>query len=175
MTNTTDSRNGAAASGNLSSMRLAELQALASGLGVKGTSRMRKSDLQDAIRAARGQGARTAGAPVAAATAVAPTVRSDAPAQSPADQGSGQPSGDARAPRAEGEAPRRSRRATRSAGSSEGDAAPQQRQGVRLVLAEHLERDPVRDAAVGTDPGAISRSDSKPRDAGLRGGRGGGR
>ncbi|MFI2105482.1 transcription termination factor Rho [Isoptericola sp. NPDC019693] len=118
MTNTTDSRNGAAASGNLSSMRLAELQALASGLGVKGTSRMRKSDLQDAIRAARGQGARTAGAPVAAATAVAPTVRSDAPAQSPADQGSGQPSG---------EAPRRSRRATRSAGSAEGDGAPQQR------------------------------------------------
>ncbi|MEU2201073.1 transcription termination factor Rho [Isoptericola sp. NPDC019482] len=127
MTNTTDSRNGAAASGNLSSMRLAELQSLASGLGVKGTSRMRKSDLQDAIRAARGQGARTAGAPVAAATAVAPTVRSDAPAQSPADQGSAQPSGDARAPRAEGEAPRRSRRATRSAGSAEGDAAPQQR------------------------------------------------
>ena len=42
MTNTTDSRNGAAASGNLSSMRLAELQALASGMGVKGTSRMRK-------------------------------------------------------------------------------------------------------------------------------------
>ncbi|MFE5338377.1 transcription termination factor Rho [Isoptericola sp. NPDC056573] len=128
MTNTTDSRNGTAASGNLSSMRLAELQALASGMGVKGTSRMRKSDLQDAIRAARGQGARTAGAPVAAATAVAPTVRSDAPAQAPADHGSGQPSGDARAPRADGaEAPRRSRRATRSAGSSEGDAAPQQR------------------------------------------------
>ncbi|MFC7879717.1 Rho termination factor N-terminal domain-containing protein, partial [Isoptericola sp. NPDC057391] len=83
MTNTTDSRNGAAASGNLSSMRLAELQALASDLGVKSTSRMRKSDLQDAIRAARGQGARTAGAPVAAATAAAPTVRSDAPAQAP--------------------------------------------------------------------------------------------
>ncbi|MEL7976995.1 transcription termination factor Rho [Isoptericola sp. F-RaC21] len=125
MTNTTDSRNGTAASGNLSSMRLAELQALASGMGVKGTSRMRKSDLQDAIRAARGQGARTAGAPVAAATAVAPTVRSDAPAQAPAEQSSGQ---SAPAARAEGaDAPRRSRRATRSAGSAEGDAAPQQR------------------------------------------------
>ncbi|SKC35338.1 transcription termination factor Rho [Krasilnikoviella flava] len=124
MTNTTDSRNGSAASGNLSSMRLAELQALASGMGVKGTSRMRKSDLQDAIRSAGGQGARTAGAPVAAATAVASTVRSDAPAQAPAEQASG----DVRAPRADGaEAPRRSRRATRTAGSSgDGDAAPQQ-------------------------------------------------
>ncbi|MGF0117660.1 transcription termination factor Rho [Promicromonospora sp. Marseille-Q5078] len=127
MTNTTDSRNGSAASGNLSSMRLAELQTLASGMGVKGTSRMRKSDLQDAIRAARGQGARTAGAPVAAATAVAPTVRSDAPAQAPAEQTiSGAPE---RAPRADGaEAPRRSRRATRTAGSAgEGEGAPQQR------------------------------------------------
>ncbi|MFB7799110.1 transcription termination factor Rho [Isoptericola sp. NPDC056134] len=147
MTNTTDSRNGAAASGNLSSMRLAELQALASGMGVKGTSRMRKSDLQDAIRAARGQGARTAGAPVAAATAVAPTVRSDAPAQSPAEQSSGQASGGARSPRADGaEAPRRSRRATRSAGSAEGDAAPQQR-----AAEAPAEQQPSRDEQRGSE------------------------
>ncbi|MEN5075329.1 Rho termination factor N-terminal domain-containing protein, partial [Isoptericola cucumis] len=79
MTNTTDSPN-ASASGNLSSMRLAELQALAAQLGVKGTSRMRKSDLQDAIRNQRGSGARAGSAPVAAASAAAPAVRSDAPA-----------------------------------------------------------------------------------------------
>ncbi|HWV77872.1 MAG TPA: transcription termination factor Rho [Isoptericola sp.] len=155
MTNTTDSRNGAAASGNLSSMRLAELQALASGLGVKGTSRMRKSDLQDAIRAARGQGARTAGAPVAAATAVAPTVRSDAPAQSPADQGSAQPSGDARAPRAEGDAPRRSRRATRSAGSAEGDAASQQR-----AAEAPAEQQPARNEQRGGEQRAAQQNDA---------------
>ncbi|MFE7406836.1 transcription termination factor Rho [Isoptericola sp. NPDC057559] len=150
MTNTTDSRNGSAVSGNLSSMRLAELQALASGMGVKGTSRMRKSDLQDAIRSARGQGARTAGAPVAAATAVAPTVRSDAPAQAPAEQPA---SSDARAPRAEGsEAPRRSRRATRSAGTAEGDAAPQQRAAADTA--------PAAQPARGTEQRGEQRSDS---------------
>jgi len=94
VTNTTD---------NLSSMKLAELQAVASQLGVKGTSRMRKSDLADAIRTRRGggqqQGAASAPAerrrpaaardeqpavaeqPVAAATATAQTVRTDAPAE----------------------------------------------------------------------------------------------
>lgn len=123
MTNTTESRNGAAASGNLSSMRLAELQALASQMGIKGTSKMRKSDLQDAIRAGRGQqgaasrparttqtsaaaapvaDAAVASAPVAAASTTAAAVRTDAPAQ---------------------DGQRRSRRATRTAGVAAADAA----------------------------------------------------
>ncbi|MCK9795785.1 transcription termination factor Rho [Isoptericola sp. 4D.3] len=143
MTNTTDSRNGSAASGNLSSMRLAELQALASGMGVKGTSRMRKSDLQDAIRAARGQGARTSGAPVAAATAVAPTVRSDAPAQPQAEQ----TTTGARAPRGDGaEAPRRSRRATRPAGAegTEAAPAPQQRAAETPAVSTAQQDQPAR-------------------------------
>ncbi|GHH78462.1 transcription termination factor Rho [Promicromonospora soli] len=54
MTDTTDNAQAAAGrtagTGALSSMRLAELQALAGDLGVKGTSRMRKSDLVDTIR-----------------------------------------------------------------------------------------------------------------------------
>lgn len=54
MTDTTDNAQPAAGraagTGALSSMRLAELQALAGDLGVKGTSRMRKSDLVDTIR-----------------------------------------------------------------------------------------------------------------------------
>ncbi|MEU4362534.1 transcription termination factor Rho [Promicromonospora sp. NPDC023987] len=54
MTDTTDNAQSAAGraagAGALSSMRLAELQALAGDLGVKGTSRMRKSDLVDTIR-----------------------------------------------------------------------------------------------------------------------------
>jgi len=54
VTDTTDNAQAAAGrtagTGALSSMRLAELQALAGDLGVKGTSRMRKSDLVDTIR-----------------------------------------------------------------------------------------------------------------------------
>jgi len=54
VTDTTDNAQAAtgrtAGTGALSSMRLAELQALAGDLGVKGTSRMRKSDLVESIR-----------------------------------------------------------------------------------------------------------------------------
>jgi transcription termination factor Rho len=46
---------GNARSGALSTLRLPELQALASQLGVKGTSKMRKSDLVDVIRARTGE------------------------------------------------------------------------------------------------------------------------
>jgi len=41
----------AALRGSLSTLRLTELQALASQLGITGTARMRKSDLVEAIRA----------------------------------------------------------------------------------------------------------------------------
>ena len=45
-----------APTGSLSSMRMAELQALAAQLGLKGTTRMRKSDLVAAIRLLLGYG-----------------------------------------------------------------------------------------------------------------------
>ena len=45
-----------ATGGSISALRLPELQAMAAGLGVKGTSKMRKSDLVEAISAARGAG-----------------------------------------------------------------------------------------------------------------------
>ncbi|GAA3213326.1 transcription termination factor Rho [Oerskovia jenensis] len=51
MTDTTDT----ARAGALSTLRLPELQALASQLGVKGTSKMRKSDLVDVIRSTSGE------------------------------------------------------------------------------------------------------------------------
>ncbi|PZR52091.1 transcription termination factor Rho [Xylanimonas oleitrophica] len=89
-------------------MRLAELQALASQMGVKGTSKMRKGDLVEAIRAGRSGGPAASGTtstPVAAATATAPGVRADAS------------HGETTA----SERPQRSRRATRPAGT---DAAP---------------------------------------------------
>ncbi|WP_336706472.1 transcription termination factor Rho [Oerskovia sp. USHLN155] len=65
MTDTTDT----ARAGALSTLRLPELQALASQLGVKGTSKMRKSDLVDVIRSTSGEKSapeRTAGASAAA-------------------------------------------------------------------------------------------------------------
>jgi transcription termination factor Rho len=52
--------------GGLNALRLAELQQMASGMGIKGTGRMRKSQLVEAIAAARGaSGAADAPAPAA--------------------------------------------------------------------------------------------------------------
>ena len=105
VTDTTETRGNA--SGSLSSMKLAELQALASQAGIKGTSKMRKGDLVEALSAGRTGGNGGAAAPVAAAATSAPVVRADASSEAPAA--------------------RRSRRVTRPAGadaSSEAAAAP---------------------------------------------------
>lgn len=82
---------GSARGGAVSAMRMPELQALAAELGVTGTSRMRKSDLVDAIQAKRaGGGERPAGRTRRAATRdagradAAPTAETTAPAASPA-------------------------------------------------------------------------------------------
>ncbi|WP_154795127.1 transcription termination factor Rho [Occultella kanbiaonis] len=71
MTETINTSTGSGRGGALSSLRLPELQALAAELGLKGTAKMRKSDLVTAIRAARSGG--DAGA--ATATDGAPTRR----------------------------------------------------------------------------------------------------
>ena len=55
-TMTTESANDAATRAALTAMRLPQLQAIASQLGVKGISRMRKSDLLAAIREAKSHG-----------------------------------------------------------------------------------------------------------------------
>jgi transcription termination factor Rho len=67
----------AATRGSIAAMRLPELQALASQLGISGTARMRKSDLQAAIRA------RLAGAEAPTAPARPRTRRAAAPAGPP--------------------------------------------------------------------------------------------
>jgi transcription termination factor Rho len=112
VTDTTETR---ATSGSLSSMRLAELQALATQMGVKGTSKMRKGDLVEAIRAGRaGQKAApaaAASAPVAAATATAQGVRADVA------HGEGEQQA----------APRRARRATRPASGEPAESPAEQR------------------------------------------------
>jgi len=76
-----------APSGALGTMRLAELQAVASGLGVKGTSKMRKSDLVAAISQTRG-GATSAPRAAKAAPAKAAPATSEpvAPAGRAASQ-----------------------------------------------------------------------------------------
>ncbi|MBI5738282.1 MAG: transcription termination factor Rho [Mycolicibacterium neoaurum] len=64
-------------SGSLTSMLLPDLRALASEVGVKGTSGMRKGDLIAAIKERRGE---SNGAPAAAPTAAAPAAAEPAPA-----------------------------------------------------------------------------------------------
>jgi transcription termination factor Rho len=99
-------------SGGLSTMRLAELQGLASSLGLSGTAKMRKGDLVTAIRA-RQSGGPAAAAPVAATerTASGPSSASGAQAAAPAQEvATAAPTG---------RAARTSRRAGRPAGSAD--------------------------------------------------------
>ena len=120
MTDTTDLAAAPAAdeaprrSGGLSTMRLAELQGLASSLGLSGTAKMRKGDLITAIKARQSGGsAPAAAAPVAAPTtsapaAAAPVADTSAPAQAStsapaerpvrASRRAGRPAGTADAP-----------------------------------------------------------------------------
>ncbi|CAM3793014.1 transcription termination factor Rho [Occultella aeris] len=79
MTETINTSTGSGRGGALSSLRLPELQALAAELGLRGTAKMRKSDLVTAIRAARSGG--DAGAATATATA---TATDGAPTRRPA-------------------------------------------------------------------------------------------
>ncbi|RST10826.1 Rho termination factor N-terminal domain-containing protein, partial [Streptomyces sp. WAC05950] len=124
----------------LDGMVLAELQQVASGLGIRGTARMRKSQLIEVIKEAQaGSGAPKAAASAAADTAeakpkrratskartaaaeAAPAEAPAAPAEKPAAQAQieipGQPASDD-APAGE----RRRRRATAPSGSPEGSA-----------------------------------------------------
>ncbi|MCM3660589.1 transcription termination factor Rho [Georgenia satyanarayanai] len=91
-------------------MKLAELQSLAAGMGLKGTTRMRKSDLVAAIREARGSSsgagaaAPAAGAPGAAPAAeVATGLSTDAPATAPRRGRSRRVSAEAGQPRVGGD------------------------------------------------------------------------
>ena len=72
---------GTARTGALSTLRLPELQALASQLGVKGTSKMRKSDLVDVIRARTGEQSAPA-RPAGAAPQNGTQIGAEAPAAS---------------------------------------------------------------------------------------------
>lgn len=139
-----ESAGGSTRAGAISTLRLPELQALASELGVTGTSKMRKSDLVDAIKEKRAGGRPSAARAKRASTAVAteeapgrdtersaPTldteldlpIRPDRPAEVRLAPGESPDDRVARALDAIGSVTgeRRSRRAGRSAGAPGGD------------------------------------------------------
>ncbi len=70
---------GSPRSGGLNALKLADLQQMASGLGIKGTGRMRKSQLVDAISQARSGQSQAPAAPSSSAPARERAQRSDAP------------------------------------------------------------------------------------------------
>jgi len=125
-------RNGGSTRGQaISAMRLPELQALAASLGVTGTSKMRKSDLVDAIKTSRAQGGGAPSRREEPAKARRNETRNDDAAPAAAPEGEGRQRGrrgetdDERAARAAeavgsvtGE--RTSRRSGRAAGAPEG-------------------------------------------------------
>ncbi|XNQ40333.1 transcription termination factor Rho [Georgenia phoenicis] len=133
----------AARGGSLSTMKLAELQTLAAGMGLKGTTRMRKSDLVAAIRDARTSGSRSSSSstetPAAEAPAKAPA---EAPAKAPAAEAPADT--DAAAPRRG-----RSRRASAEAGApAAAESRPEQPTlPVAEPVADDAERAPRRDRA----------------------------
>ncbi|MFH5824088.1 transcription termination factor Rho [Georgenia sp. AZ-5] len=122
MTETVDAPQSAqrTAGGSLTTMRLPELQAMAAEMGLKGTAKMRKSDLIAAIREGR-----NGSAPAAGAAAERPARRTRAAAPKSAE-GAAAPNaaeGDA-APQADA-APAEAAPASAAAGEPAADAAPQ--------------------------------------------------
>lgn len=155
------SSGGSARGGAISAMRMPELQALAAQLGVTGTSRMRKTDLVDAIRAKRsgagtGKGAgaedgaaaeprarraasRAAGRPAAAAEPAgeAPSASTPVAAAAPARTTATETS----AVDGEGRRDASRRRPVRAQGEqrAEGEDAPGQRPGRTVDVLAGLE------------------------------------
>ncbi|WP_327416460.1 transcription termination factor Rho [Streptomyces sp. NBC_01233] len=161
----------------LDGMVLAELQQVASGLGIRGTARMRKSQLIEVIKEAQaGSGAPKAAASAAADTAEAKPKRratskartgeaaAEAPAEKPAAQAQieipGQPASDD-APVGE----RRRRRATAPSGSPEASApvAVQVEQKTETVTAAPAQSEVKADAT------AVSAGQAQGQDGEGRG------
>ncbi|MFD7911437.1 transcription termination factor Rho [Streptomyces sp. NPDC059752] len=173
----------------LDGMVLAELQQVASGLGIRGTARMRKSQLIEVIKEAQaGSGASKAAASTAAATAEAKPKRratskartgeaaAEAPAEKPAVQAQieipGQPAGGpSRSSAAEsgGEdapvAERRRRRATAPSGSPEASApvAVQVEQKTETAPAATAPSEAKAEAATAVSAGQAQGQDGEGR------------
>ncbi|MGZ9933398.1 transcription termination factor Rho [Streptomyces sp. NC-S4] len=161
----------------LDGMVLAELQQVASGLGIRGTARMRKSQLIEVIKEAQaGSGAPKAAASTAAATAEAKPKRratskartgeaaAEAPAEKPAAQAQieipGQPASED-APVGE----RRRRRATAPSGSPEASApvAVQVEQKTETAPAATAPSEAKAEAATAVSAGQAQGQDGEGR------------
>ncbi|QES56677.1 transcription termination factor Rho [Streptomyces venezuelae] len=161
----------------LDGMVLAELQQVASGLGIRGTARMRKSQLIEVIKEAQaGSGAPKAAASTAADTAEAKPKRratskartgeaaAEAPAEKPAAQAQieipGQPASDD-APAGE----RRRRRATAPSGSPEASApvAVQVEQKTETAPAATAPSEAKAEAATAVSAGQAQGQDGEGR------------
>ncbi|MFE2559525.1 transcription termination factor Rho [Streptomyces sp. NPDC059352] len=175
----------------LDGMVLAELQQVASGLGIRGTARMRKSQLIEVIKEAQAGGGSAAPAKAAEATETKPKRRATAKTRT------GETAAEAAAPKAEkaekavaqqqidipgqpasddqpaGE--RRRRRATAPAGSPEGEAKAEAAQVVKTEARTEAARTEVK-ADTQTDAkaeGAVDGAEGRGRrDRGERGERG---
>ncbi|MEI5006239.1 transcription termination factor Rho [Streptomyces sp. PmtA] len=166
----------------LEGMVLAELQQVASGLGIRGTARMRKSQLIEVIKEAQAAGgAQAKGAEAGGAAETKPKRRAtskartgedgaaEPKAESPAAQQQidipGQPASDD-APAGE----RRRRRATAAAGSPEGDAAKGEPKGdlkTEVRAETKTEAQPEARAEAATETAEGRRGDGR-RDRGER-------
>ena len=138
---------GNARTGALSTLRLPELQALASQLGVKGTSKMRKGDLVEVIRARTGE-----------------QSASERPAASRRDtDGASAPARETgEAPAASGRG--RSRRAERPAASPAGTETPARHDAPSAASREERTAAPVLDLPVRSDEPRAERREGR-RDA----------
>nr|WP_281728316.1 transcription termination factor Rho [Cellulomonas denverensis] len=149
VTDTIESAPSTRSGGSISALRMPELQALAAELGVKGTSRMRKSDLVEAIQSRSGG--------------------DGAPARSTKKKSAEQPAGDS--------APSRSRRATRAAEAPTADAATTQDAGRTGSGARNSDRKDAGAQGSGNQGSGNQGSgnqgatqDAGTRDAGAQGG-----
>jgi transcription termination factor Rho len=135
VTDTIDAAAGGSAAGSISAMKLPELQSLAAQLGVKGTSKMRKGDLVQAISAAR-SGER----PQALEARTTRRARAvvEEPAQAPAERAAEAP---APVAQAQDDAPRASRSRTGPRAATGQDALAGLEAALDARLAPHEERD----------------------------------
>nr|WP_202534861.1 transcription termination factor Rho [Streptomyces sp. SID4923] len=171
----------------LEGMVLAELQQVASGLGIKGTARMRKSQLIEVIKEAQAGGgssapkAKAAAAPAEAAetkpkrraTSKTRTGADEAPAAAPADKATAQQQIDIPGQPASDDQPageRRRRRATAQAGS------PESKPDAKAQSKDRAQDEPKQDQkheAPAEDRSAESKAESGADNAeGRRGDRG---
>jgi len=168
VTDTIESASSARSGGSISGLRVPELKALAAQLGVKGASKMAKSDLVAAIQSRSGGGD---GAAARSAKAAAPQQSAEsAPSQAAAPS-----SNDASGQQGTGPAPKRSRRATRPADApaTEDSAAPQETgrgAGSKRSAAASQDAPSQQDALAGLEAALDRQQGTHGQNAGTEGG-----